>query len=270
MLKLVKYLKPYIHLILLSVAFIVVQAMSDIRLPDIMSDIVNIGIQNYGIESPLPLALNEQDKGVYRLLILSQNDGENGGIVAFDSAYKPMSIEEAKVHIKFTSEAVSSDIVYVRRDTIDNSFPLASAEQALVAAMQGIVEIHMPTLADADAELMTNILIRMSVDGMSMEGIEVSGMRALGVDVRSIQNNYIWSRGAVMLGVALLFAVCLTSAVFLSAVIAARFAKDMRQKIFVKVQSFSNTEMDKFTTASLITRSTNDINQIQQLLMSVR
>jgi ATP-binding cassette subfamily B protein len=90
-----------------------------------------------------------------------------------------------------------------------------------------------------------------------------------GLDAQKTQSAYIWNKGLLMLLIALGSAVCAVIVGYLAAKVAAKFARDVRAALFEKVESFSNHEIDKFTTASIITRSTNDVTQIQQLVMMV-
>ncbi len=132
-----------------------------------------------------------------------------------------------------------------------NSYPDSAAVYA------GLNELLNEKLGGMD----TSLLTQMAIPSVKQE------YQALGVDTSALQQNYIWSNGGMMLLFALISAACTVAVGFFAAKVGAGLARDLREKTFTKVENFSNVEFDKFSTASLITRNTNDITQIQMVLI---
>ena len=299
MLRLRKYLKPYTFLLVASIIILFVQAMLDLALPDYLAQIVNTGVQLGGIKSTVSEALN-RDKLEELTMFMSAEDE-----AALREAYtlvQPGSMQAAD-NIE-TYPILSEKAIYIRNDLNQDeinrlSAPMARAwvavsglEQALAnpqAAAQmlgtgGQFDLSaippgtdLPTLlsqlpANQRAQLGDRVTERLAVLGDSF--IEQTALaqvkaeyEALGRDVNALQNRYILTTGAIMLVITLLSALCAISVGYLSAKIASGSARDLRGDVFKKVTSFSSAEFDKFPTASLITRNTNDVTQLQMMTM---
>lgn len=295
MLRLVKYLKPFTLMILLAVALLFVQANADLALPDYMSKIVNVGIQRGGIESSVPEAIRKSqlDKALIFMsadekaqvlgayLVVDQNSADQPGYL---SKYPALAKEPLYI---------LKNIDQTTRDGL--SLPMAKAllavsglEQAAsnpqaAAAMLQKYNLTMPAggdiftaLADLTPDQRTQLMtmFNQKFENMGESALIQAGASALkteytvlGMNVGQIETNYIVGVGLQMLLLTLLSVACAVGVGYLSARTAAGAARAMRRDVFHKVESFSSTEFDKFSTASLITRSTNDITQIQMVII---
>ncbi len=298
MLRLAKYLKPFIFVILIAVVLLFAQAMADLTLPDYMGKIVNVGIQQGGVESAVPVALrtSEMDK---LTLFLSADD-----LATVQAAYTQVDQNSAD-YDKYLSlyPVLANEPIYILNEIgtaeIDTLNPIMGkallavtgieqimADPAKAAAMgtsSGFDLSSLPAgtdlfalLSNMPAVLRTPILNAMSqrLDAMDSSLISQSAVgtvkaeyAALGMDTTSLQNGYILSTGMDMLLLSLISVVCTITVSLLSARVAAGAARDLRRDLFKKVEGFSNTEFDKFSVASLITRTTNDITQLQTIIV---
>lgn len=286
-------------MLLFSIALIFAQANLDLALPDYLSRIVNTGIQQGGVEDAMPEAIraSEMDKVV---IFLSAEDKED--ILASYSLVTDSSPEYETYLEKYPTLAdepiyVLNDIAQSELDRLNPAMAKAlltvsGIEQAMedpkaAAQMSGAFGGFDPSqlppgmdlftllgkLPAAQLEQITNSVDeKFSALGETMivqAGVNVvrKEYEALGMDTEQLQNNYILTAGAWMLGLTLLSGVATIIVGYLSAKIAAGMARDIRRDVFQHVESFSSTEFDKFSTASLITRTTNDVTQIQMVSM---
>ena len=298
MLRLAKYLKPFIVIILIAVALLFTQAMADLTLPDYMGRIVNVGIQQGGVETAVPVALraSEMDK---LTLFLSTDDQ-----ATVQAAYTLVDKSSADYN-QYVSlyPILANEPIYVLNDTgkaeIDTLNPIMGkaflavtgieqimadpSKAAAMGASSGFDLSSLPAGTDLFALLKnmppllrTPILNAMSqrFDAMdpsliiqSAVGAVKAEYAALGMDTASLQNNYVLSTGLDMLLLSLISVSCTVAVSLLAARVAAGAARDLRRDLFKKVEGFSNTEFDKFSVASLITRTTNDITQLQTIIV---
>ncbi|MCJ7694711.1 MAG: ABC transporter ATP-binding protein/permease [Anaerolineaceae bacterium] len=297
MLRLIKYLKPYIWFILLAVVLLFVMANADLALPDYLSRIVNVGIQQSGIESALPQAVRQESMNKYFIFMSDEEKSlvqENFTLIDANSAdyesylaeYPVLSDQPVYVLNKVDQETTDQLIPVMRKsiaivtgitqmiETPDTAFNMGDSlpfdltklpPGADVFSMIGMVP------AEQRAQITTRIDETLTAVGDTMlDQVAISGIRteydALGLDIVKVQTNYILKVGGLMLLVSLLSGACTVSVGFIAAKTSAGFARDVRQGVFRKVESFSSTEFDSFSTASLITRSTNDVTQIQMVV----
>ncbi|MCK4515287.1 MAG: ABC transporter ATP-binding protein [Spirochaetaceae bacterium] len=241
--RLARYIKPYLPLLLLAIALLFVQANAELALPDYMSRIVNTGIQQGGVENAVPEAVRQSrmDK-----LVLVMSAAEADQVLAAyvlideDSGERDRYVERYPV--------LESESIYVR--SIDDAGTIDELNPIMAKAFLAAVGI--PS-ASINPEMLTQ----------AAAGAVKAEYEALGMDSARIQSRYILSTGGVMLLLTLVSAISTIIVGFLSARIAAGLSRDLRLAVFERVESFSSSELDKFSTASLITRSTNDIMQIQ-------
>lgn len=253
MIKLTKYLKPFVFSILLAIGLLYAQAMTDLALPDYMSDIVNTGIQNNGIENAIPEVVKEADFAVLQSLMTEED------ALLFDESYTFISSDD-KEYKTYAEDytALESSSVYVydqanKEDETQLELAISKAMIAISSKMNG-VEVDPTSLDDTLTVQMGNKAV-------------TAYMSSLGADLESMQRNYILKTGGIMLLVSLLGAIASIAVGLIAARVASGLGRNLRSSIFKKVQSFSNSEFDTFSTASLITRSTNDITQIQTLMV---
>ena len=284
------YLKPFAALVLACILLLFGQAMCDLTLPNLMSDIVNTGIQLGGVDETAPAVLNRQ---AVDLLTLFMNDAEAG---TFKNAYTPVehgSDEETKL-AKTYENIKDMDAVALSEDADVQAVGDAYGKAAYafmtflkdygtqtgqaVDTESGVQDMDMrqlyaviPMLQQMPKETFSEA-IDSAENAQSMIGSQVGATftklfyKELGVDLDAKQVRYIVIKGLEMLGIALLGVLAAVLVGFFASRISSGVAKQMRSDVFRKVESFSNTEFDKFSTASLITRTTNDVTQVQMLI----
>ena len=265
MLKVLKNLKKSFWQVVIIVILLCIQAASDLALPDYTSKIVNTGIQAGGIETAVPEVVSKEDMEM--LLIFSNEDEkilENYTLFGKDIDGTPNK-EQGKTIEEFLGkdyEISKSSGIYVLNELEEDQ--QQELEKILVTPL-----LEASSLKNEETASKINEQIDQMADSIK-EQAAVSAVKEvykdLGVNTDNIQNSYILKTGIQMLGVAL---VTMTSAVLImlfSSRVAAKLGQTLRNKVFSKVLKFSNKELNEFSTASLITRSTNDIQQIQQLI----
>ena len=284
------YLKPFAALVLACILLLFGQAMCDLTLPNLMSDIVNTGIQLGGVDEAAPEVLNQQ---AVDLLTLFMNDAEAG---TFKNAYTPVEHggdEETKL-AKTYENIKDMDAVALSEDADVQAVGDAYGKAAYafmtfledygaqtgqaVDTESGVQDMDMrqlyaviPMLQQMPKETFSEA-IDSAENAQSMIGSQVGATftklfyKELGVDLDAKQVRYIVMKGLEMLGIALLGVLAAMLVGFFASRISSGVAKQMRSDVFRKVESFSNTEFDKFSTASLITRTTNDVTQVQMLI----
>ena len=298
MLKLFKNLKDKRFMFLIIIILLFIQAMADLSLPDYTSKIVNVGIEQGGIES---VALDVISKSTMEELLLFAEDKEfilknytlyanneaNMSIIN-DSIKKYPEIRDKNVYIKNKmNEEQEKELEDKMQKLLMINYSLKQEE-----VTKKIKEQMMLNAADDQKEALSNmslmeiiknmpedkkfsILIEVNKNLEKMPDIIIKQIaitevkneyEKIGIDLNKLQNGYIIYSGMQMLGVSLLAAICGISIILLSSKLAAFLGKVLREKVFNKVLNFSNAEFNKFGVASLITRNTNDIAQIQNLI----
>lgn len=297
MIRLLKYFKPFLVMIVLAIALLFVQANADLALPDYLSKIVNIGIQAGGVENAIPKAIR-QSKMNRVTLFLSSTDKErvmkdytlvdqSSPDYAHYLALYP-ALKDAPIYVVNTLD--QAEIDWLNPVMAKSLLGVYAIEQAMAdpskaaAFSQGGFDLSkvppgtdlFAMLAKLPASTFTQISAAMnkrfdSMDKNSLIQAAAAPIKAentaLGMDAGALSNSYILSVGGKMLLVTLLSAFCTIVVGFLSSRSAAGLARNLRKFVFKKVESFSNAEFDRFSTASLITRTTNDITQIQMVVL---
>ena len=300
MLKVLKNLKKSFWSVVIIILLLIVQAQADLRLPDFTSRIVNVGIQAGGIETAVPKVISK--KNMENLLMFSNEDDkilENYSLVGNtaskeqekvinDYLGKDYELKEDTIYVlndinsekedelsKILSDPLMEYSVVINEETenkIKNAFiSKVPEEQKQILENMSVLEI-LKTMPDEQRNVVLSEFTK-QIDNMESsikEQAAVTEVKNLyskmGIDTDKIQNNYILFQGLQMLGVALISMLSAISIMLLSARVAAKLGKTLREKVFKKVLKFSTGELNKFSTASLITRSTNDIQQIQMLI----
>lgn len=234
MLKMMIHMRRYAWMLAAVVVLLAAQAACELWLPTYTAAIVDVGIQQEGVESPVPEAVRESAlEGM-----LAGMDAETAARVR--AAYAPAD-EAALSRLGVTERA---DTVLVLREdaaALEAAFEGLYAEAAGLAGMSGDAA-RQAAIAAAAAEY-----------------------RALGMDMDGMRSRAIWKYGGLMLLIALAGAAAAAAVGYLGSRAAAGMGRDLREKVFARVLSFGQQEMDAFSTASLITRSTNDIQQVQNV-----
>ena len=298
--KLLKYLRPFAGAIIVAIMLLFVQAISDLSLPSYMSNIVNIGIQQKGIEDAVPKAIKSSE--LNKLLLFTNSDDKK----VVEDNYKlirkeELSDDDYEKYIKQYPELANEDIYVLdtkskdvkrklneilgRPMLITSLFESGDATKVMgdsgnvMAAPEGVDMANMDPfmmLSNMPEEQVLEIIkgINEKLDEMPESMVTQSAVtyvreqyKELGIDIDKVQTNYLFMAGAKMLGVALIGTIAAVIVTFIAARIAAALGRNLRKDVFNKVVGFSNAEFDRFSTASLITRTTNDIQQIMMLIV---
>lgn len=270
-----QYLKPFAFILLLCVLLLFGQALSDLSLPNLMSDIVNIGLQKNGIDEPVPEQISEQGM---ELICLFMKEEERE---AFQNVYEKQDgvyILSSAQSLQKAQEAYGQSAL-----TLLNLVKAYAAQGGQSPADGDLSAIDsealyqlLPFLRNAPQQMVEEAYLAASQTDDSVKEQIGPAFTALlyqdaGVDLHQKQQNYIMLTGGKMLLVALAGVLAAVGVGFFSARIGAAISRDLRHDIFQKVESFSSGEFDKFSTASLITRTTNDVQQVQMLItMGIR
>lgn len=301
MFKLLKYLKNSIVPILMIVTLLVVQATCDLSLPEYTSNIVNVGIQQSGIESVTPQVIRETQLNNLKLFMTDEE------ILKVEESYSKVdkdSLTEKEFNdFKEKYPAIEKESLYelsIKKDeNIEELNKIFAKPMLILSAVQSdseeakkmqesmLAQFSAMMAVDENTDLL-NIFKMLPKEQLEkiMEGFNtqfenlpntmidqaaVSFVKteyaAIGVNTEKLQNNYILLTGGKMLLIALLSMAATIAVGFLGARVAAGLGRRLRSQVFEKVVGFSNVELDKFSTASLITRSTNDIQQVQNLMV---
>lgn len=264
MFKVLKNLKESWISVIAIVLLLVVQAAGDLTLPDYTSKIVNVGIQNGGIENVAPDVIRKSE--MENLLIFTEDDDK---ILA---SYEEISKEDLDSE---EYEKLVKKYPALENETLYRIKKISRSEQDELDSLMAKPLMMLSTTKQMPKEQLDKMLetVNQKLDDMQESILEQAAIqevkneyKAIGIDTDSIQNQYIIMAGLKMLGISLIIMISAISIMCLSARVAARLAKTLREKVFKKVLSFSNKEFSEYSTASLITRSTNDIQQIQGLI----
>ena len=289
MLKLKRYLKPYIALFLGAIILLFGQALLELTLPNYMSDIVNVGLQQGGITYSAPDAIDAQSMQLMQLF-MSEEDR-----ATIDGVYTQLSEGEQLTELQKTFPKLQSGdytLIEEHAGGIDGAFSRAS--YALVQTMESMAAqsgqsapsgsstegtidlsavgqllsmLQNPAMQDTiEQSIQTAAVTPESMISQTGPVLVKSFYKVLGADTDAIQTNYILGDGLKMLGLTVLLTCCAIGAGFCLAQLGAGVGRDLRRDVFARVNYFNNNEMDQFSTASLITRSTNDITQVQNFL----
>lgn len=283
MIKILKYLEKSWAWIILILALLIVQAYCDLSLPQYTSDIVDTGIQQSGIDSCLPeqIRSSEMDK----LTLFLENSEKNELLSAYTADGDVYRLNEIAKDTKASLEELISDPILVVYSLENLDMSASSGEEnmsdegaAFMAQLsqlpEGTTVFDMLAAAPIEQriEMKNNMTEKFADYGDSMTSqMSIAYVRseyeALGIDLDKMQIDYLKTAGGKMIVLSLIMMLTSILCGYLAAKTAAQFGMDIREKVFRKVVSFSNAEMEKFSTASLITRSTNDIQQLQMVIV---
>lgn len=305
MLKILKNLKESWTAVIAIIILLCIQAAADLKLPDFTSQIVNVGIQQSGIENVAPEVIRKSSLDNlqyftddyetilenYEIVEKNEKNIKEYPLLESEEIYKLKNISKSELENinNIISKPLMTLSVMSNEETANkikekmqstNAESSQEIDQSQMAQMQALSTVlENGTLMDAikvlPEEARESMLkeVKEQIDSMSDTILKQGAIaavkneyEAIGVSTTSISNKYIIKTGLQMLGVAMVTMISAISIMFLSSRVAARLGKTLREKVFRKVLSFSNQEFNEFSAASLITRSTNDIQQIQQLL----
>ena len=301
--KLMKYLGRYKLQCLLVLVLLVVQAVCDLALPDYTADIVDTGIMQKGVDRVTPAVISEESMDSVKLfmkedeyayvkdcydLVDSVKDTDALPLkdkTAEGKVYKRRDLDDQKLDMLDVNMKKAIAVCYMAAQTDMDKMAEMSKENGSSESSQQSAQMTPEMLEKLKGKTMLDF-VKLSGSGLSfrenmdkkLEQMSDMSMdqsakafiqeeyENLGVNLDSLEKSYIWKAGIKMLGMAGLIMLCTIIVGFLAARIGAGIGLDLRKGVFKKVISFSNQEMDSFSTSSLITRSTNDIQQIQTVL----
>ena len=265
MLKILKSLKQSWISVAIIISLLCLQAAVDLELPNYTSKIVNEGIQAGGIENSVPNVISTKD--MEEILSFTDNDElilKNYSLAKDNNLTKS---QEKIIDKYFTDkENIDMEQIYVIKDL--SSEEISQLENLMI---EPIIISKTVTDKEIPDQMLNEITeqIRTMQDSIKKQ-VAVANVKTIyqdiGVNTNNIQMNYIFVTGFKMLILAGISMACGITIMMLSSRVGAKLAKTLREKIFAKVLQFSRKELREFSTASLITRSTNDVQQIQQLL----
>ena len=298
MLKVLKYLKKTWISVIVIVALLCVQAAADLALPDYTSKIVNIGIQQGGIDTAIPEAISKDEMD--NLLMFTNNDSKildcyklvskdtvsNDEYNNYLKEYPALENEEVYVLNKLNKDEKNNleemlkkplvQVYLMQNDQMQEKIKeslFANVPEPQKEAMKDMELMDiLKTMPEENLEKITSNINEQidNMQGTIVDQAAISSVKEeykkLNMDVDKIQNKYIVFAGLQMLGIAFISMASAITIMLLSARVAAKLGNTLRDKVFKKVLSFSTKEFNEFSTASLITRSTNDIQQIQMLI----
>ena len=259
--RIIKYLKPYTLAIICVIILVFFQSQSELALPDRMSNIVTYGIQFGGIEDTNVMALTADT--YQKVILLSDDENISEAFVKVQANSNSKLIEKYPL--------LSIEDIYVRKDNINVDL---TDELFIISALNNYPQDNIYQLLQ-DEQTKQKIIndIYEQSSNLTNDNIKQVALmyiqheyQLLGMNTFAIQMGYILKEGGYMLLIALLCSICAIGGGYLSSKVAIASTKKLRKDVFEKVQSFSTSEYSKFSCASLITRTTNDIQQVQQII----
>ena len=307
--KILRYLKPYILILLVVVILIFIQAMSNLKLPDYMADIVNIGIQSNGVEDITPKVVSENS------LNFLENFMQESDWYNVQNSYTLLTPDSknANEYVDKYPILESSNIYVLDEDVVSNEEKIKELDSIFMVTDKVIMDIlsklfsenvniqdmnsvNSTLLNDSNTETraidfktlykMMPMIINSMTPEMLEESIETTKMleetmltqvaltftkafyTEVGLEISEIQTQYMTRIGSIMIITTLVIIASSLTVGFVASKISAGVARNLRRDIFEKVQKFSDKEFDKIGTSSLITRTTNDITQVQGLIFT--
>lgn len=271
--KLLKILKPYAGAVAVILCVLIVQAYCDLSLPGYTSDIVNVGIQQGGVDEKVPEQIGEEDLEKLLFFIPSKDQEKvrdayeeaNAGLYDYDGTVWKLkeSVAEDDTQIQTLAEIMGKPMLFVA-GMESGSDVAESMDAQMQSQTEGASRDEMLDEIYSQMEDMPETMIEQAATLYIKEVYQ-----NLGMDMDDIQNKYILSTGGKMLLLAALGMAASILVGLMAARVGASAGRKLRGDVFRKVVGFSNGEFDKFSTASLITRSTNDIQQIQMLIVMI-
>lgn len=312
--KIAKNMLPYWKSVIIILTLLVVQAMCDLALPSYTSDIIDVGIQNSGVEHVVPEKITEEEMqtaqfimtddeadvwknlykekdGYYELKDLSEdklNQADEELTVPLIMNYQ-MSTMEVDAFKKSIAAQMGMDAAQLADMSVEQIGQMMHMELESFMQEKEDDDGNTKTVECVDVRSVFSAMLQSgamtkdqlfsmrddmedTIDAMGSSLVKsmgvayaVSADKAAGVDIDQVQKDYLWMSGLKMVGIALLMGAVTVLVGFFASRVGAGIGRDLRDKVFKRVVRFSNAEMDRFSTASLITRSTNDIQQIQMV-----
>lgn len=277
MLKAFRYLKPYWISVVAVIVLVFAQVQAQLALPDHMSKIITYGIQYGGITESIPSAMSEETYNHLQVFM----DEESKTIL--EDNYVQVSQGDTSYTKKYP--LVEKEDIYVLKDHPDSSLEDTIKKPLLMTSLLENEEILKSFKLDSSSQLYQALALQPQLkeqivnqfDAMLSKYTDANLTAAqtlavkkvyqdLQMDTAAIQNRYIMQEGFWMLAISLLATISAIGSAYLSSRTATAASRDLRRDIFAKVETFSSAEFSRFSTASLITRTTNDVQQVQTIL----
>lgn len=252
------YLKKYLIFVLIIVGLTYIQVQTELALPDYMSDIVTNGIQYGGITEEIPNVICEKDMNNI-ILFMSENDANTVlNNYQFINSGTKATIDNQEIEFK-------TNVYIFNNNTEEIGNKLLKPLVYNYALKQANINVNENNVEEVKKKLDAQ-LVGLEDNYSSIVKVEIQSIYSdVGMNIETIQTNYILHVGMIMLGISLLSVGVQLASTYMATKIASKIAAKMRSDVFAKVESFSSAEFSKFTTASLITRTGNDITKVQQL-----
>lgn len=277
MLKAFRYLKPYWISVVAVIVLVFSQVQAQLALPDHMSKIITYGIQYGGITESIPSAMSEKTYNHLQVFM----DEESKTIL--EDNYVQVSRGDTSYTKKYP--LVEKEDIYVLKDHPDSSLEDTIKKPLLMTSLLENEEILKSFKLDSSSQLYQALALQPQLkeqivnqfDAMLSKYTDANLTAAqtlavkkvyqdLQMDTAAIQNRYIMQEGFWMLAISLLATISAIGSAYLSSRTATAASRDLRRDVFAKVETFSSAEFSRFSTASLITRTTNDVQQVQTIL----
>lgn len=276
-------LKKYWYLVIAILILLIIQAYCDLSLPDYTSSIIDVGISNSGVEHIVPEYITEKSYKQIDMFLTEEEKSQWENAYKYnenDNRYELKDTDKNnwnELDDKFKEPIAEVYMMSSQQNSNMNNMDMSNLDLKNMTQEQQLeikkvmdelgVDITSSTLMQDIRQVLEEKLSSLgdSMIGSLGKNFARQEYEACGIDIAKIQSDYMWSMGVKMIAMTLLMAVAAILIGFLASRVSAGVGRDLRQKVFTKVMSFSNAELDKFSTASLITRSTNDVQQIQMV-----
>ena len=259
---------PYWKSVVIIVLLLCVQAYCDLALPNYTSRIIDVGIQDRGVEHVAPEAITEESYAKAQTFMNSDDIKLWKSIYDKDGSVYRLNVSDEEELDRIDDELL---IPVVADYQMNKAMEQAETDPVAAEAAGGEApDSGMPTdtaMAEYSIEDMEKMAESIGTETLMSMGVAFASecSEKAGIDMDAVQKDYLWSSGRKMLGIAFIMLAASIMVAFFAARVGAGIGRNLRNKVFRNVVSFSNGEMDKFSTASLITRNTNDVQQIQMV-----
>ena len=257
MIKILKYAKKYWYYIIFAVIFLFMQAGSELILPQYTSSIVNNGIQFGGIENAAGTYWGKESADNAKIFMTDEEKA------VFDECYSLENVNSFNEDVYVLNDGISKEKMTSLENILEETAAVVSTEEGKKTDISSLTAEDAKEIRNSDISMLS------ASSSSNVKNTAITYVKAMyeniGINVNSIQMNYLKNKGIVMAFLAFVAMLASAAGGFCASKIAAGTSRDLRYKVFKKVLGFSNAEMGNFSTASLITRCTNDIQQIQMV-----
>ena len=274
MLKILLKLRKEWKSVIIVMVLLVVQAMAELALPDYTSKIVNVGIQQNGIEYASPIVMREETYNELKMFMGDKQDIlDNYTKISKSNLESKKYNEYVKLYPSLKNESLYI-LENVNNDTLSSIEKEISTPLSILSAMEQMKSMNTSKTNPNIPSDISIDTIKAKMDSMGESVVKQYAInrvkeeyKAVGLDIEKVQMKYIAKTGLKMLGITLVSALITICNSYLIIRLSSAFAKELRSKVVKKVMSFSNEEFESLSASSLITRTTNDIQQIQQMMV---